>query len=35
MKLVESIKDITEKKIYLEVEYARCSMILVKFNEGN
>lgn len=28
------MKDITEKKIFLEVEYARCCMILVKFNES-
>lgn len=30
---VETLKEISEKKIYLEVEYARCCMILVKFNE--
>ena len=28
------MKEITEKKIFLEVEYARCCMILVKFNES-
>lgn len=33
MKFVECLKEITEKKIYLEVEYARCCMILVKHNE--
>lgn len=32
---VSSIKQICEKKIYLEVEYARCCMILVKHNEQN
>ncbi len=35
IKFVETLKDITEKKIYLEVEYAKCCMILVKFNEDN
>ena len=35
MEFVESLKDITEKKIFLEVEYARCCMILVKYNEQN
>jgi 26S proteasome regulatory subunit N5 len=35
MEFVENLKDITEKKIYLEVEYARCCMILVKHNEKN
>lgn len=30
---IKTLKDVTEKKIYLEVEYARCCMILVKFNE--
>ena len=34
MKFVQTMKDITEKKIFLEVEYARCCMILVKFNES-
>ena len=33
MNFVQTIKDITEKKIYLEVEYARCCMMLVKYNE--
>ena len=33
MKFIETIKDITEKKIFLEVEYARCCMKLVKYNE--
>lgn len=28
------MKEITEKKIFLEVEYARCCMMLVKFNES-
>lgn len=34
MKFVQTMKEITEKKIFLEVEYARCCMILVKFNES-
>lgn len=34
MLFVQTLKDITEKKIFLEVEYARCCMILVKFNES-
>ena len=33
IRFVSAIKDICEKKIYLEVEYARCAMILVKYNE--
>ena len=35
MDFVENLKEITEKKIFLEVEYARCCMILVKYNEQN
>ncbi len=31
---VEALKTMCEKKIYLEVEYARCAMMLVKFKEG-
>lgn len=34
IKFVTTIKDITEKKIFLEVEYARCCMTLVKHNEN-
>lgn len=30
---VAGLKSICEKKIYLEVEFARCAMILVKYNE--
>ncbi len=30
---VQNIKDVCEKKIYLEVEYARCCLMLVKQNE--
>lgn len=33
MEFVENLKNIAEKKIFLEVEYARCCMILVKYNE--
>lgn len=32
---VQAIKDICEKKIFLEVEFARCAMILVKYNEAD
>ena len=33
---VGQLKEICDKKIYVEVEYARCAMILVKYNEkGN
>lgn len=32
---LEAIKGICEKKIYLEVEYARCAMMLVKLTEGS
>ena len=31
---IRVIKQISEKKIYLEVEYARCCMKLVKYNEN-
>jgi len=30
---IEVVRDISEKKIFLEVEYARCCMKLVKYNE--
>lgn len=30
---VTELKNICDKKIYVEVEYARCAMILVKYNE--
>lgn len=33
LKLITSVKDVCEKKIYLEVEYARCCLLLVKQNE--
>lgn len=33
MKYVQVMKDVTEKKIYLEVEYARCCMLIVKHKE--
>ena len=35
IEFVVGIKQVCEKKIYLEVEYARCCMILVKHNEEN
>lgn len=31
--LINTIKEVTEKKIFLEVEYARCCLMLVKMNE--
>jgi len=30
---IQNLKDVCEKKIYLEVEYARCCLLLVKQNE--
>jgi len=33
IELVTAIKEVTEKKIFLEVEYARACLMLVKFNE--
>ena len=35
IEFVNGLKQICEKKIYLEVEYARCCMILVKHSEQN
>lgn len=35
MEFIYILKDITEKKIFLEVEFARCCMMIVKNNEGN
>ena len=32
--LIETIRDVTAKKIYLEVEYARCVLLIVKGKEG-
>lgn len=32
--LIKTIKDVCEKKIFLEVEYARCCLLLVKQNES-
>ena len=29
-KLIETIRDVTAKKIFLEVEYARCVLMIVK-----
>jgi len=31
--LVKTLKEVTDKKIYLEVEYARCCLMMVKWNE--
>ena len=31
--LVQTLKEVTDKKIYLEVEYARCCLMMVKWNE--
>lgn len=33
MEFVATMKEVTEKKIYLEVEYARCCMMIVKYKE--
>jgi len=33
--LIETIKEVCEKKIFLEVEYARCCIMLVKLNESD
>lgn len=35
IKLIETIKDVCDKKIYLEVEYARCCLHLVKYKEDD
>ena len=34
LELIETLKEVTDKKIYLEVEYARCCLMMVKFNEN-
>eukprot|EP01015_Nassula_variabilis_P009175 TRINITY_DN1726_c0_g1_i1.p1 TRINITY_DN1726_c0_g1~~TRINITY_DN1726_c0_g1_i1.p1 ORF type:complete len:431 (-),score=65.69 TRINITY_DN1726_c0_g1_i1:170-1462(-) len=33
LKLIETIKGVSDKKIFLEVEYARCCLMLVKLKE--
>lgn len=33
LKYIDTIKFICDKKIYLEVEYARCCLMIVKYNE--
>ena len=33
--LIEVIRDVTAKKIYLEVEYARCILMIVKSKEDD
>lgn len=35
LKLIKTIKDVCEKKIFLEVEYARCCLLIVKMNEND
>jgi 26S proteasome regulatory subunit N5 len=35
LSLIRTIRDVCEKKIYLEVEYARCCLLLVKQNESD
>lgn len=35
IKLIETIKDVCDKKIFLEVEYARCCLLLVKHKEDD
>ena len=32
--MIETLKDVCDKKIYLEVEYARCCLMMVKWNEN-
>ncbi len=34
MRLVETIRDVCDKKIFLEVEYARCVLMIVKNKEN-
>jgi len=34
LQLIETLKDVCDKKIYLEVEYARCCLMMVKWNEN-
>lgn len=34
-KLIETIRDVTSKKIYLEVEYARCVLLIVQSKESD
>jgi len=34
MELITTIKDVCDKKIFLEVEYARCCWLLVKQKEN-
>jgi len=33
MELIECLREVCEKKIFLEVEFARCSLLVVKHNE--
>ena len=35
LNLIETLKEVCDKKIYLEVEYARCCLMMVKFNESS
>lgn len=35
IKLIETIKQVCDKKIFLEVEYARCCLLLVKHKEDD
>lgn len=34
-RLIENIRDVTAKKIFLEVEYARCILMIVKGKEND
>lgn len=34
-RLIETIRDVTAKKIFLEVEYARCILMIVKSKEND
>ena len=34
LELINTLKEVCDKKIYLEVEYARCCLMMVKWNEN-
>lgn len=35
LRLIETLKQVCDKKIYLEVEYARCCLMMVKHKEDS
>lgn len=35
LSLIKAIQEVCEKKIFLEVEYARCVLLLVRFKEND